>query len=94
MIIKKNSSIKNMYFIILALFAMLAVPSEVLAKVYLDINAPSTRKMPVAVQVPVPLNNQEPVPLLAREIRDVLAGDLSFSGVFRVLDPILYMEDL
>ena len=94
MIIKKNSSIKNMYFITLVLVGILAVPANVLAKVYLDINAPSTRRMPVAVQVPVPLNNQEPVPLLAREIRDVLAGDLSFSGVFRVLDPILYMEDL
>jgi TolB protein len=81
-------------FIIPVLVVMLAVPSAVSAKVYLDINAPSARRMPVAVQVPVPLDNQEPVPLMAREIREVLAGDLDFSGVFRVLDTQLYMEDV
>lgn len=82
------------FYLIIILIAMLMIPASVPAKVYLDINAPSTRRMPVAVQVPVPLNNSEPVPLIARQVREVLAGDLDFSGVFRVLDPMLYMEDI
>jgi TolB protein len=40
------------------------------------------------------MEGSEPIPLISREVREVLAGDLDFSGVFRVLDPLLYMEDL
>ncbi|TNF50180.1 Tol-Pal system beta propeller repeat protein TolB [bacterium] len=69
------------------------LPSVVMAKVYLDINAPATRRMPVAIQVPVPLDGTDPDPLLTAEVRDVIARDLDFSGVFRVLDPLLYLED-
>ncbi|UCG39508.1 MAG: Tol-Pal system beta propeller repeat protein TolB [bacterium] len=76
------------------LLVILTTPVMAPAKVYLDINAPSTRRMPIAVQVPVPMEGSEPVPLIARETREVLAGDLEFSGVFRVLDPLLYMEDV
>lgn len=76
-----------------ALTTALLGPSVVAAKVYLDINAPATRRMPVAIQVPVPMEGADPDPILMAEVRDVLAGDLSFSGVFRVLDPLLYLED-
>jgi TolB protein len=65
-----------------------------LAIVYLDINAPAARRLPIAVQSPIPMEGSEPIPLIAREVREVIAGDLDFSGVFRVLDPVLYMEDL
>ncbi len=68
-------------------------PSVAMSKVYLDINAPATRRMPVAIQVPVPLDDTDPDPILIAEVRDVIAGDLGFSGVFRVLDPLLYLED-
>jgi TolB protein len=47
----------------------------------------------VAIQVPVPLDGTDPDPILTAEVRDVVAGDLNFSGVFRVLDPLLYLED-
>jgi len=69
-------------------------PRGALAKVYLDINAPEARRLPIAVQSPIPMEGSEPTPLIAREVREVLAGDLDFSGVFRVLDPVLYVEDL
>ena len=75
--------------LILSLF----IPSVAMAKVYLDINAPATRRMPVAIQAPVPMEGADPDPLLIAEVRDVIAGDLNFSGVFRVLDPMLYLED-
>jgi len=77
----------------LAIALSLAIPSVVSAKVYLDINAPATRRLPVAIQVPVPMDGADPNPLLIAEVRDVIAGDLNFSGVFRVLDPLLYLED-
>ena len=80
--------------IIIALFLVLLAPHGALAKIYLDINAPAARRLPIAVQSPVPMEGSEPIPLVAREVREVLAGDLDFSGVFRVLDPVLYMEDL
>ena len=70
------------------------LPGTVHAKIYLDINAPEARRVPIAVQAPIPMDGSEPVPLISREVREVLAGDLDFSGVFRVLDPVLYMEDL
>jgi TolB protein len=80
--------------IIIALFLVLLAPHGALAKIYLDINAPAARRLPIAVQSPIPMEGSEPIPLIAREVREVLAGDLDFSGVFRVLDPVLYMEDL
>jgi TolB protein len=92
--IKIGGYICRNIFPVLFLVTTLAAPAGVSAKVYLDINAPATRRLPVAVQLPVPLEGSEPVPLVANEVREVLAGDLDFSGVFRVLDRQLYMEDL
>ena len=63
------------------------------AKVYLDINAPSARRMPIGVPEPVPIEGQQAVSSIEGEVRSVLLGDLDFSGVFRVLDPLLYLEE-
>lgn len=78
----------------LLMLAILMAPANLSAKIYLDINAPDSRRLAIAVQAPIPMEGSEPIPLIAREVREVLAGDLDFSGVFRVLDPVLYMEDL
>jgi len=75
------------------LLVCLLIPASGWGKVYLDINAPATRQMPVAVQIPVPLEGSDGSSEIAKNVREVLAGDLDFSGVFRVLDPLLYMED-
>jgi TolB protein len=79
---------------VIAVIVATFLPQGALAKVYLDINAPEARRLPIAVQSPIPMEGSEPTPLIAREVREVLAGDLDFSGVFRVLDPVLYVEDL
>lgn len=79
--------------IMIALAVVLAVwPWTASAKVYIDINAPEARRMPVAVALPKALEGSEKVPLIAREVRNAISGDLEFSGVFRVLDPVLYLE--
>ena len=87
-----NSRFNKLILSLIAL--MLVLPHSALAKVYLDINAPAARRLPIAVQVPVPMEGSEPIPLISREVREVLSGDLDFSGVFRVLDQVLYMEDI
>jgi len=75
------------------LLVCLFTPLPVGAKVYLDINALATRRMPVAVQIPVPQEDSKANDSISKEVRDVLASDLDFSGVFRVLDPLLYIEE-
>jgi TolB protein len=65
-------------------------PQTAAGKVYLDINAPSSRQLPVAVPLPVALDQRSVDPALAEEIREALAGDLEFSGAFRVLRPQQY----
>ncbi len=85
--------LKISFIAALALVVSLGFAENCLAKVYLDINAPSARRMPIAVPVPVPMEGQQADDSLAREIRGILVGDMDFSGVFRVLDPLLYMED-
>ena len=72
---------------------ILAIPCSSWAKIYLDINAPAMRLLPIAIPVPIPLEGTAPNPRISGDIRDVLAGDLDFSSVFRVLDPVLYLED-
>lgn len=88
------SSVKFKLVAVIVLAGSVALPHVASAIIYLDINAPAARRVPIAVQVPIPMEGSEPVPLVAREVREVLARDLDFSGVFRVLDPVLYMEDL
>ncbi|MGD8353723.1 MAG: Tol-Pal system beta propeller repeat protein TolB, partial [Pseudomonadota bacterium] len=90
----KLFGIKGIAVSMVLLTGIFAVPHGVLAKIYLDINAPEARRVAIAVQAPIPLEGSEPVPLISREVREVLVSDLDFSGVFRVLDPVLYMEDL
>ena len=84
-----DSALKTLIVLLVCLF----LPSPGWGKVYLDINAPSTRRMPVAIQIPVPREGSSESSDIAKEVREVLAGDLDFSGVFRVLDPLLYMEE-
>ncbi len=73
---------------LLAAGALTAPPAE--GKVYLDINAPSSRQLPIAVPLPVALDQRSVDPALAEAIREALVGDLEFSGAFRVLMPQQY----
>ncbi len=74
---------------VLGLVVALALPAR--AKVYIDINAPALRPIPVAI------------PLLRKEggvsgephrvVAEVLRWDLGFAGLFDVVDPRAYLED-
>jgi TolB protein len=73
-----------------ALAVALLLPAGAVAKVYLDVNAPSSRELPVAVPAPVPLDRRSVDDDLAESIREAMASDLDFSGSFRVLKPLQY----
>ncbi len=75
---------------LLPILTVLLAASPAAAKVYLDINAPASRQVPAAVPAAVPLGGQVADPELGEEIRSVIAGDLDFTGGFRVLNPLQY----
>jgi TolB protein len=63
------------------------------AKIYLDINAPSIQKLPLAIQSFRDLAPEAGDPSVGKEIQETLEGDLAFSGLFDVLDPVIFIED-
>ncbi len=80
-----------MRFLFVLAILGIAVPAS--AKIYLDINAPTFRRLPLAIQV---LKNLAPgsedLPL-GKELHEALSDDLEFSGLFQVLDPVSFIED-
>ncbi len=62
-------------------------------KIYLDINAPAIRKLPVAIQIFRNLK-QAPEDLpIGKELHETLSDDLVFSGLLQILDPTSFIED-
>lgn len=61
------------------------------SKVYLDINAPTLRRVPLAV--PALKREGGEVGEAHRQIAETLRSDLRLSGLFDVLDPRGYLED-
>ncbi|MBI3079100.1 MAG: Tol-Pal system beta propeller repeat protein TolB [Deltaproteobacteria bacterium] len=62
-------------------------------KVYLDINAPGFKRLPIAIAPLVNLARQRGGDRVGEEIAQVLTYDLEASGLFKVLDPISFIED-
>ncbi|NOY53941.1 MAG: Tol-Pal system beta propeller repeat protein TolB [Deltaproteobacteria bacterium] len=77
------------FFMILLL--VMSVPAS--AKIYLDINAPTFRRLPVAIQVFKNLSPGSDDLPLGKELHQTLSDDLEFSGLFQVLDPVSFIED-
>jgi len=59
------------------------VPAE--AKIYIDINSPSSKKLPIAIY-----DLQGPS---GKEISEIIRQDLTFSGLFQCIDKASYVED-
>lgn len=84
---------KKILVLIFALFPA-AYPAD--AKVYIDIDAPAGRKLPIAIQEFIdigtpPMDNVKLGPATA-ELTDALNGDLDFSGIFDVIEKDAYLE--
>lgn len=63
------------------------------AKIYIDINSPSSRRLPIAIPDFKMLEDSEPRGQIAAVLYDVLAQDLTYSGFFDILDKKSYIED-
>jgi TolB protein len=82
-------------------YRLLAGPETALAKVYIDLDAPSIERLPVAVQEfiylgdnPTLLADTESLENIARILRETIENDLDFSGLFRVIDEEAFLEDV
>ncbi|MBN2332854.1 MAG: PD40 domain-containing protein [Deltaproteobacteria bacterium] len=64
------------------------------SKVYLEINQPNIRKIPLAIAPLQPMGGQDKMIEIAAPFRDVMVSDLDFSTFFEVIaDPSTYLED-
>ncbi|MDF1551468.1 MAG: Tol-Pal system beta propeller repeat protein TolB [Deferrisomatales bacterium] len=75
----------------LAALLLAGCSSPALAKVYIDINAPTLRQIPLAA--PVLRRVSGGVDQAHFEIADTIRSDLGLTDLFEVLDPRSYLED-
>ncbi len=63
------------------------------AKVYVEINAPSREPFPLAIPLFKDLSHVSTAPELARQLPDLLVSDLRVTGLFKLLDRDMYIEN-
>lgn len=80
---------KRLAAVLLAALPALLAPAVCGAVLYIDINAPGGRRMPVAVPDLFVTGGD---PSVARDIADVIAGDLAMTGLFDVIHRDAYLE--
>ena len=80
--------------LILLAFTLLGTPQPANSKVYLEINQPHIRKIPLAIAPLRSLNGQEQGKKIAETCREIMIQDLDFSTFFNVLgDANTYLEN-
>ncbi len=90
---------RNIILSILTVLLLFAIQPEALPKVYIDIDSPAGRKLPVAIQEFVELRtifSTAPgvdTEAIGEELMDALAGDLALTGFFDIIDKEAYLED-
>ncbi len=77
--------------VIILFLIVLHSPAE--SKIYLDINAPGGRRLPLAVQDLKDIGGTNRHPSLIDEFRRVLIKDLEFTGFFDLIEKVAYLED-
>lgn len=89
---------KLLVLFLLAAATLVTVP-DVRGKVYIDLEAPSIEKLPLAVQrfqytgSPPSGDDRERVREIGVTLQSTLKADLKFSGLFRLLDEEAFLED-
>ncbi|VAW38541.1 tolB protein precursor, periplasmic protein involved in the tonb-independent uptake of group A colicins [hydrothermal vent metagenome] len=93
---------------LLVMLMALALAAPARAKVYIDIDSPGGKLLPIAIQkiagLEIPGSGVKPISSAARadaatyklkrSIMDALMGDIKFSGFFEILDKNAYIEDI
>ena len=83
--------VKYLFFIISLLVTLLTEQGS--AKVYIDINAPAGKRLPIAIQDIKNLGGLGAHSDIGGNLRDIFAHDLEFSGLFNIIDKKAYIED-
>jgi len=82
-----------LFCLVWTLFVILFfLPRHGLARIYVDINAPSVRKFKIAVPDFKNLSNKGAHPDLAAKLAGVISNDLAMSGYFNPLDKGAFLE--
>ena len=77
----------------LLLSFLLFFPSHTLARIYIDINAPSVRKFNIAIPDFKNLNVNDEHPELAGKLSSVISTDLDLSGYFNPMDKGAFLKE-
>jgi len=84
----------------LALVPLAFAPRDCGARVYIDLQAPAVKKLPVAIQGfkytgpdPESPARAELLEKVAEELYSTLSSDLLFSGLFEIIPPEAFLED-
>jgi TolB protein len=84
-----RQSIKHLYLLVLAGLIFFVFPSMLQAVVYLDIDSPAVKKIPIII--PNFKNQGSGEASLGEAATALLGHDLDFTGYFRILDPRGYL---
>lgn len=90
------TSLRRALITIALLVFVLATPAQ--GKVYIDLAAPATKKVPIGVQEfkdlsAAPAKDKAEREKLKKELLDAVTTDLKFSGFFSVIDPKAHLEN-
>lgn len=83
--IKFGAKFRVLVFIFLLLTAYCLPLTVVKAKVYIDINSPAFKRIPIAIQ--------EFSGLSGKEMSDIISNDLDFTGLFVLIDRAAHIEN-
>lgn len=89
----KSLKFKVLFFIFLLSTVYYLLSTVVEAKVYIDINSPSFKKLPIAVTEFSYHRSSPDREGHGNKIAEVLRNDLAFSGFFEILNPASFIED-
>lgn len=83
----------NKYLILTLLVIIIGSSTVSSAKIYIDINSPGSRRLPIAFPDFKMLEDTDASGQIPTLLYDVLAQDLAYSGFFDILDKKSYIED-
>ncbi|MBI5681723.1 MAG: Tol-Pal system beta propeller repeat protein TolB [Deltaproteobacteria bacterium] len=81
----------NIVAVLILLEVLFALDAS--AKVYIDINSPGSRKLPIAIPDMIAVEGGDRLGQSVATMREVLVQDLTYSGFFDILDKKAYIED-
>lgn len=78
---------------IMLILVVVLLPADLYAKVYIDINSPGAKKLPIAIPDFVAVEGGDHLGQSISTMHDVLVQDLTYSGFFDILDKRSYIEE-